>query len=153
MEKWVDLLVALLWFAVPIGGGALITFLLGLLDKGVECIPRFNGKKSDITLGTGNGIGLTLMGEFRSDFMSGSVVKYQFFCIFYVPIIPVGCYRVKQKGFFQKNWKKSTTTWIVYGTEKWRLIEILIIYTLGLAGVGGVICFINLVQTISNFFK
>lgn len=64
-------------------------------------------------LGTLNGCGARLIG------VSGNeLVKYQFFCIMYMPILPTGCYAARsvEDGY---QW---------YGYAKWRLSEILGIY-------------------------
>lgn len=103
--------------------------------KGKKIKPRYNGENTDIPMGTINGIGLTLYGmDFRShsDFAPGnrfisSEVKYLFFTILYIPLLPLGCYRVNLSGF-QRKYKGSVTSYNVYGTERWVLWELLYIY-------------------------
>ena len=104
--------------------------------KGDKLKPRYNSQSTDVPMGTGNGIGLVLYGnDFRhhsaitqdNNFIS-SEVKYLFFTIFYVPIIPLGCYRVGWGGFKRYSHKKSVTSYYVYGTERWVFWEVISIF-------------------------
>lgn len=102
-----------------------------------------NGK-SPLFLGTGNGIGIVLWGDFdRQPINSQSVTaQYAFICLF-IPIIPIGCYNAETTSFSSKMGKGSTTTYNVSGTQPWRFIEVIQIYCwwysfvgLGLAIIG-----------------
>lgn len=108
--------------------------------------PRYNGENTNIPMGTVNGIGLVLYGtDFRShsaltsnhNFIS-SEVKYLFFTILYVPIIPLGCYRVDLTGYKRKNYKRTETSYYVYGTERWAFWEVISIFCIPLL-VGSII--------------
>lgn len=76
------------------------------------------------SLGTTNGIGLSLQGSFRGVGMT--YVAYQFLC-FFIPLIPVGCYRVSMGGT-TSGYKKTTTSYRIYGSESWSGLEILQVY-------------------------
>lgn len=80
------------------------------------------------SLGTVNSIGITCMGIFRD--IGETHVSY-FFVSLLVPIIPIGCYRVKE-GITTSGkdgaFRKVTTPYKIYGSEKWNGLEILQIY-------------------------
>ena len=91
----------------------------------------YNGKELAFPLSTINAIGFNLYGNYRFDIINGSSVKYMFFCVL-LPLFPVGCYRA-----VEGEWKRlgrqgaaqvSKTKYSIYGTEKWSLVEVLIIY-------------------------
>ena len=92
--------------------------------------PRYNGKSTDIPLGTGNGIGLHFLGDYRHDYISdGSTnVSYYFFVFFFLPIIPLGCYRIQEGSTYSPSHHRSTTRYKIYGTEKWKFTEVVTIY-------------------------
>lgn len=98
-------------------------------NKGLEKA-TYNGKNTDISLGQLNGIGLAFMGDFRSDNGAHGLTfaTYHFFTIFYLPIIPFGCYRVKIGAYDYINHKRSKQHYTIYGTEKWKITEVLRIY-------------------------
>lgn len=137
--------------------------------------PRYNGCDIFPILGTGNGIGLTLIGDYRPDgiiltknnkwirwetisdqklraetigFIQYTVAKYHFFVIFELPIIPIGCYRVMDVDYKYENHHHSQYRYKIFGTEKWVLSEIIRIYIRGWGRVSiaiGIICCIGIV--------
>jgi len=86
--------------------------------------PAIPNGDSPGSLGTMNGIGTSLYGYFRPDGLS--YVTYEFLC-FFIPLIPVGCYRVEQ-GMTTQGYKKTSTSYRFYGSEKWRFTEVINIY-------------------------
>lgn len=92
----------------------------------------YNGKDTNLTLSTINNIGYRFYGDFRRD-TNGSTVKYLFFCFFF-PLFPIGCYRATE-GPTEFHVKHDDTKYIIYGTEKWNVLEILIIYLYMLAAI------------------
>lgn len=97
--------------------------------------PIYNGKNTSPVLGTINGIGIALCGKYRIDPNNYSTVQYQFIVFAMIPLIPLGCYRVSEKGSRSPNFKSKTTYYNIYGTEKWRLSEIWDIYKIGIIGI------------------
>lgn len=61
-----------------------------------------------------NGSGTRLV-----DISGNPLIKYKFFCIMYMPLIPMGCYSYEDDGFYDSK---------CCGYCKWSLIEILGIY-------------------------
>lgn len=103
---------------------------------------------NDLALGTGNGIGLTLLGEFRPSFngIESTHVAYYFFVFLNIPIIPLGCYRVSEVSSTWKNHKRNVTRYNIYGKEKWKIHEVLLLYFQAIAGIAlfvGVICLLE----------
>lgn len=89
--------------------------------------PRYNGKNTDLLLGSGNGIGFTLLGDdFR--YHNGSCVNYHFFTFLYIPIIPIGCYRVSEGARYSSSHKHETVNYCIYGTERWSFLEVIHCY-------------------------
>lgn len=90
----------------------------------------YNGKDTNPPLSTFNTIGFNLYGNFRAD-INGSTVKYLFFCIFF-PLFPVGCYRAAEGAtqFLGRQGASHVrkTKYTIYGTEKWNIVEVLVIY-------------------------
>lgn len=76
-----------------------------------------NEDNNSPSLFTLNGCGTCFRGFFRNQ---GTVyVTYQFLCLMFIPIIPIGCYLVSDEG--DDKYK-------VYGGTKWRFFEIIAIY-------------------------
>lgn len=85
--------------------------------------------KSPLFLGTGNGIGARMVGDFYRKPIDGHLVNVNYvFISILVPIIPVGCYDASMTSYSSKSHKKSTTTYAISGSQPWRFIEILQIY-------------------------
>lgn len=91
-------------------------------------------------LGTANGIGLTLGGGWgRYDAITDSSVYYLFLTIF-VPLIPIACYRASEVEPGSKH-----RQYRIYGHEKWRFGEIVVIYISSLAWAAGSISILCLI--------
>ena len=73
-----------------------------------------NTKHTSVHLNMVNGIGTTLKGHYRE--AEGTYVAYEFFCLFFLPLIPMGCYRVKDA---------EGDSYLVYGSTEWHLGEVL----------------------------
>lgn len=118
-----------------------------LIPKMIEPIrqwPYTKFEKCDPPLGTINGIGFTLCGGWgRYDPDTNSTVYYLFFS-FFIPLIPMGCYRATQVGESGKS-----TQYQIYGHDKWRFWEIIAIYLSSISWVGGII---SLIALIASFF-
>lgn len=99
------------------------------LDRQKEKVSEkaiYNGKNTDVTLRQVNGTGLGFIGEYRFD--NGTHATYHFLTFFNFPIIPFGCYRVKTGQFTRISRKRSTQGYTIYGTERWKLSEVIRIY-------------------------
>ena len=59
-------------------------------------VPEPNGNGKNLSLSTINGIGFRLMGQYRKAQLGeyNSCVSYYMFCIFFIPIGSIRCYRV-----------------------------------------------------------
>ncbi len=101
-----------------------------------KCIP---------TLGTINGIGFSLLGGWgRYDPDTNSTAYYHFFS-FFIPLIPLGCYRATEVG------ESGNSTEIqIYGHDKWRFWEVIAVYLSSIAWVGGIF---SLLALIISFFE
>jgi hypothetical protein len=99
-----------------------------ILSKYIECksfrIPPANFEKPD-SLSTINYIGTSLFGSFRVAGWSG--VSYVFLTLF-LPIIPIGCYRVRKGMTTSVSRKKQETAYTIFGSEESSGLEILYIY-------------------------
>ena len=83
-----------------------------------EFIDREDAGGSLITL---NGIGSRFVGKFRFDKESGIYVTYRMATLFYAPILPLGCYVVKNVSDFLDG------KYEVYGSIKanrWELLQL-----------------------------
>lgn len=129
-----------------------------LLDKAKSSNREPNGKGQHLLLGTGNGIGFTLLGDFRvrtymkdNNYknMTSSNVTYHFFTFFFLPILPFGCYRVIQTGYHRENHKRATTSYKILGSERWNLIEDLSIY---ISSYAFIIIGVSFIAMIASFF-
>ena len=142
------LLNSILWLLVPIA----IYFSIALLivpciNKVTKYTPIYNGEKPTSSFETWNGIGTILLGPgFRKDSLNDSEVKYAFLSIL-IPLIPIGCYRVTEistdsfgGGYIQEN----TTKYKIYGSERWRIHEVILIYVSIACGLAFFILFVNL---------
>lgn len=116
-------------------------------DKLIELVrkwPYTKIEKCDPMLGTVNGIGLSLCGgSGRFDYSISSYAYYHFFC-FFIPLIPLGCYRAQEVS---NNGKGSS--YRIFGHEKWRFWEVIQIYLTSIVWIGGVICLLGI---IASFF-
>ena len=107
--------------------------------------PYTKFEKCDPMIGTINGIGCTLCGGWgRYDSDTNSAVYYLFFS-FFIPLIPLGCYRATQVGE-----SGNSTQYQIYGHDKWRFWEIVAIYLSSISWIGG---FISLIALIVSFFE
>lgn len=81
---------------------------------------------SSPTLGTINWIGFTFLGCYR--YYSGTFVTYRFLS-FVLPIIPLGCYRVKDVTEQESSSPYEDSKYYqIFGKESWRFWEVLHIY-------------------------
>lgn len=110
----------------------------------------YNGKNTDVTLRQVNGTGLGFIGEFRYDL--GTYATYHFLTFFFFPIIPFGCYRVKTGKYNRISRKRSTQEFTIYGTERWKLSEVLKIYIRSIAVLAIFIGVILLIEYIASLF-
>ena len=76
-----------------------------------------NTKHKSVHLFTLNGIGTTLKGHYRK--AEETYVAYEFFCLFFLPVIPIGCYRVKDG---------EDDSYLVFGSTEWHMGEVLLVY-------------------------
>lgn len=107
----------------------------------------YNGKNTNPPLSTINTIGFNLYGDFRTD-INGSSVKYLFICLFF-PLFPIGCYRARQESPMKYMGRQGVaqvreTKYKIFGTEKWNIVEVLLIYIVTIAIVIGLLLIYNL---------
>jgi hypothetical protein len=127
------ILYAILKFLIPVAIMLVCNYVfVPLMNKlGKRYKPRYDGNRPLENFETTNAVGISLFGDgFRVDPKNGSEVKYSFFT-FIIPLIPVGCYRLKEvdnTSFGGGYIQESKTKLIIYGTERWRIIEILYLY-------------------------
>lgn len=122
----------------------LVNALLKTKDFPVQAA---NGEKPD-SLSTLNGIGYSLIGGFRT--VEDTHVSYVFLCLF-IPLFPVGCYRVKEgnfKSFRDGVYRKTTTDVQCMGSEKWRILEIIQVYLSSYSIMAIIICIVWLMSLI-----
>lgn len=117
------------------------------MEKFINIPPRFDGKVPNGDFGTFNGIGLCLLGDFRYDWRTQTMVKYEFLTLI-VPLFPTNCYRAKITQEYSVNHKRHITKYKIYGTEKWHWFEVLSIYVMGFGGLALLVAVINLLQAI-----
>lgn len=65
------------------------------------------------TISSINGIGRQLIGCYRYSF--DSYVSYLFFTVLFIPIFPIGCYRVNKLGTTYPSYKKTVTKYQFLG--------------------------------------
>lgn len=104
---------------------------------------RPNNGENPGEMGTMNGIGVSLVGNFsKGKSISMGHISYLFFTVFYLPIIPLGCY-VTSEGFNSRgSYKRRSTSYTFYGSQPWRFIEVLQIYSFAYSIIGTIICLI-----------
>lgn len=95
-----------------------------------DLMPSYN--PSSPLLGTINWIGFTFLGCYRC--FSGTFVTYRFIS-FILPIVPIGCYRVKDVTEQESKSLGNTKYYQIYGKEPWRFWEVFHIYVLKYAGM------------------
>lgn len=122
----------LLYLLITIGVYLFLLFVIEPLIKkmGKKHTPLYNLEQPDVTFETWNGIGVSLWGHYRYDDVYETVVKYAFFCII-IPIMPVGCYRLKETGHNSYGGgyiQERSTKYSIYGTEKWLISEVILTY-------------------------
>lgn len=140
-----NVLSAILLIVVPFIVAWGLTAIISAFDKkGLKVPPRYDGKQLPISLQTWNGCGLSFYGEYRVDLRNSSHARYLCFCLFSIPIIPIGCYRVGMGDFQRVNYKQTVQNYKIYGSEKWRFWECVSIYIIGIATVFILIGVINL---------
>lgn len=78
-------------------------------------------------LGTFCRVGFILLGNYRD--VSGTQVAYRFVSVI-IPIIPIGCYRIKRsdEGFMTTSMGMGNYTVSIYGKESWRFWEVVHAY-------------------------
>ena len=75
-----------------------------------------------------NSVGVIYLGDYRK--VGNTHVSYVFFSIIF-PLIPIGCYRVTEGGttsYRKGATKVRSTSYKIYGSEKWSKLEILHVY-------------------------
>ena len=103
--------------------------------------PRYDGKNKNVSLGTGNGCGFAMSGTLFFNFREHDLSKapfysygetkvaYRFFTFLFIPIIPLGCYRIgSYSSMVRHNRKRYSEAYTIYGTEKWLFWEVVSIY-------------------------
>lgn len=96
-------------------------------------------------MGTYNNFGTLFIGDFRQ--VASTHVSY-FFVSFFLPIFPIGCYRVT-KGATTGTSRRQTTQYKIHGSEKWKFLEVLGIY---LIYYGGMTLLVGLVWLLTLIF-
>jgi hypothetical protein len=118
--------------------------------SGRDFFSRPANQNSPNYLETNYGIGISLSGDFFDlRCFYGSTVTYQCITFFYLPILPIGCYRVNRGKTTSVGPRRSTTSYKVYGSEKWIFLELLFLY-LHHWSLAAFIC--SFLGTIINFF-
>lgn len=148
-ETIMRILVAIILIVVPFVVTCIANTIISRFDKGgLKIPPRYDGKHPPNILQTWNGIGFSFYGKFRGDLKTSSYARYLCFCIFSVPIIPIGCYRVEYGEFQRISHKQEVQNYKVYGSEKWRFWECVSIYLLGITIVFALIGVIKLLEAL-----
>jgi len=138
-------------------GSGIVMCISRIIRKYIERHPGqsipANGS-SPLFLGTGNGIGILMVGDFERQPIDGHSVtaNYTFLSLF-LPILPLGCYNASWEGTSRKSHKETTTTYSVSGSQPWRFIEIVQIYCWWYSFVGMAIGLIGVIASLfgSNF--
>lgn len=143
-----ELLWAIFHFVAVVSIVALFFFvIMPRVTRTIKIPPRYNGNVPSGDIGTFNGIGISLLGEFRYDIRIQTYVTYEFVSLI-IPLFPTNCYRVRLIEDYRINHKRSTQKFHIYGTEKWHWFEVLSIYLMGFSGIALLVVFINLMQAI-----
>ena len=79
--------------------------------------------------------------RFRIDNTNNSEVRYTFFVLLGIPIIPTGCWRIK---IIEHDGINKETEIKIYGTEKWNVSEIASIYITHWALVYAICVFLHM---------
>ena len=117
------------WILSASGILYLMSKLLHHYLSGKDFYSRPANQKSPSYLETNYGIGVSLSGDFFNlRCFHGSIVTYQCITFFYLPILPIGCYRVYRGKTTSVGPRKSTTSYKIYGSEKWIFLELLFLY-------------------------
>lgn len=144
---------SLLALILALGCGAGIGLSVWM-RKYIERHPRKNiapnNGDSPGEMGTMNGIGISLIGSFDTgkSFSMGNI-SYLFFTVFYIPIIPLGCYNTRMTGMSRKSYKQSSTSYSFYGSQPWRFLEVLYLYSIYYSIIGTIVCTIWFFTTLS----
>jgi len=116
-----------LWIGSIIGAIMLICGILlkAHADNRPKTFTKPNGETPNL-LGTFGGIGHSLLGAFHFRESGDTWISYTF-VLFFIPLFPTGCYRVKlldsdYNGVTKKN------SWAIYGSEKGNATEIGSVY-------------------------
>ena len=108
--------------------------------------PTYNGETDVVGTSTFNGIGTRILGWFR--YHNGTYAGYIFFCVL-VPLIPLSCIRYSQGSIGPTRRsgasRVSVSNYTIYGTEKWKLSEIVMIY---LGGICFAVVFLLIIEVI-----
>ena len=115
--------------------------------------PRYDGKNIDVEMGNVNGCGMDMCGLFlhfrrhnlspeHSQFHKNeSIVVYRCLTFIFIPIVPVGCYRINiWVEREQRSSKRTISRYQIYGTERWIFWEVLSIYCLSGLVLSGIYC-------------
>lgn len=119
-----------------------------LVDVKSLKVDYYQKKEYNLILGTFNGFGLTFLGCFGDDGISYRT--YYFFTALFLPVIPLGCYRISEGAYFAKNHKYSTQSYKVYCNDRWRIFEIIDLYLKGVLVVG---IFVAVGSLIAHFYE
>lgn len=94
------------------------------------------------------GLGFEMMGKFR--YWRGTFATYRFFSLFWLPLFPRNCIRVKMAGI-QKgenysllgiHYGEPDENYVIYSYEKWSLLEIISIYMERFGYTFSIVCLI-----------
>lgn len=118
--------------------------IISRLIEPIRQWPYTKLEKCNPPLGSVNGIGFTLCGGWgRYDAGTNSEAYYLFFS-FFIPLIPLGCYRATNVGTNGKS-----TQYRIYGHDKWRFWEVVAVYLSSISWFGGII---SLIALVCSFF-
>lgn len=135
-DYWINALNKDVYIYIWLGFATYILFLVSRLLFAIienrSFYIRPANHKSPLLLGIGNAIGFTLVGNYRE--VGDTVVAYHYFTII-VPLIPLGCYRVKRGKTTRHIGRGYTTPYIIYGSERWNWLEVVHIIIKGIIGL------------------
>ena len=141
---------SLLYSLAALGGSCIVVGFSHIIDKFLCKHPgksRPANGKTPLVLGSGNGIGIGMFGEFIRK--NGVQASYSFLC-FIIPLIPLGCYDSCITNYKSDSHKRQTTTYQMTGSQPWRFLELISIYC---RYWGGVAIFISVISVIESFFS
>ena len=109
------------WYIALFGALVFAAFLLKAYVQSQKYTVNTPNRRTPNGLGTINLVGLSFFGSYRE--LEHTKVVYYAFGFACFPIIPFGCYRVQELEREINN-----TTYNIFGTERWNLLELLHLY-------------------------